>query len=382
MKRTLGIITSIVILAIGLVLGAIGFGKKEVGEIAWGFLVPGYMFFAMTAAGAALVTLSPSLFGYEGREGELRSLRKLALWFAAATLIPSWFLILLDLSRPAGFIEIFTGFNPDSRIAWMAALYLTTFIVLVVELLYAIVKESGEAGGAPKKAMGALVLTLIGTIVELLLVSNLSQVFGVVQTFPAWHGSYLVAIFIATSLVLGSAGMGIFASVTMKGREKETKFFLSYYGKMLIATSLILAFMLFWAFLSAYFDLEAWVSFRKMLTGSYSPLFWSIVAIGLIASPILAGISASKKSVAPLIVSSALSLIFGLTLLYLLVVVPQTTFFEVIEGVVRESTYSLGTAEVLIGLGGALIWGGLIWLGYILLPLLPEEKAKRLLIFK
>ncbi|MEM3181490.1 MAG: NrfD/PsrC family molybdoenzyme membrane anchor subunit, partial [Fervidicoccaceae archaeon] len=196
MRRMYALLTSLALLIVGVVLGFIGFRLKEVGEIAWGFLVPGYMFFAMTAAGAALVTLAPSLFGFSGKEGELRSLRKLALWFAAGTLIPSWFLILLDLSRPPEFVEIFLSFNPSSRIAWMGVLYLTTFIVLVVELIYAIVKEErGE--GVQGKALGGIILTIVGTIVELLLISNLSQVFGVVQTFPAWHGSYLVAIFIA-----------------------------------------------------------------------------------------------------------------------------------------------------------------------------------------
>ncbi|MGC8909634.1 MAG: NrfD/PsrC family molybdoenzyme membrane anchor subunit [Fervidicoccaceae archaeon] len=382
MKRIFAVTLSLIALIVGLVLGIVGFGRKEVGEIAWGFLVPGYMFFAMTAAGAALVTLAPSLFGYEGRDGELRSLRKLALWFAAGTLIPSWFLILLDLSNPGGFIYIFSGFYPDSRIAWMAALYLTTFVVLVAELIYAIVKESKEAEGVPKKAMGAIILTMIGTVVELMLVSNLSQVFGVIQTFPAWHGSYMVAIFISTSLILGAAGMGLFGSLVMKGREKETRFITSYYGKMLIVASLALAFLLFWAFLSAYFDPMAWISFKKMLDGSYSIAFWSAAFIGLVISPILAGIALSRKSAASLMASSALSLIFGLTLLYLLIIVPQTTFFEVIPGVVRESTYAIGTAEILIALGGAFIWGALIALGFILLPLLPEERARKLFIFK
>lgn len=380
MKRVLSLVLSLVLLIVGIALGIVVFGRKEVGEIAWGLLVPGYMFFAMTAAGAAVVTLSPSLFGYEGKDGELRSLRKLALWFAAGTLLPSWFIILLDLSKPYGFIDIFVGFNPESRIAWMAVLYATTFIVLVAELIYAIVKESRE--GASSKTMGALVLTIIGTAVELMLVSNLSQVFGVVQTYPAWNGSYLVALFIACSFILGASGMGIFASIAMKGREREAKFITSYYGRMIAVASLVLAFLLFWAFLSAYFNPESWASFSKMLRGPYAPIFWMAVAAGLVVSPLLSGIAASKRSASSLVASSVLSILSSFALLYLIVVVPQTVYFEVVPGVVREVAYAPGAAEVLIALGGVLIWIAMIWLGKLLLPLLPEEKAEKLFIFK
>ncbi|MEM0061476.1 MAG: NrfD/PsrC family molybdoenzyme membrane anchor subunit, partial [Fervidicoccaceae archaeon] len=332
MRRMYALLTSLALLIVGVVLGFIGFRLKEVGEIAWGFLVPGYMFFAMTAAGAALVTLAPSLFGFSGKEGELRSLRKLALWFAAGTLIPSWFLILLDLSRPPEFVEIFLSFNPSSRIAWMGVLYLTTFIVLVVELIYAIVKEErGE--GVQGKALGGIILTIVGTIVELLLISNLSQVFGVVQTFPAWHGSYLVAIFIAASLLLGSAGMSLFGAMAMRGREKERSFLASYYGKMLIASSMALVLLLFWDFLSAYYTPEAWASLSRMVNGSYALSFWFAVVLGLVAAPLLAGIASKRRSISALAFSSALSLIFGIMLLYLIIVVPQTVYFDVIPEV-------------------------------------------------
>jgi len=382
MRRSFAIISVLVVLILGVILGAIGLSKKEVGEVSWGILVPGYMFFAMTAAGAALVTLAPSLFGYEGSSGELKSLRKLALWFAAGTLIPSWFLILLDLSRPAKFVDIFIGFNPSSRIAWMAALYSMTFVVLIIELLYAIIKEERTAEGLTGKSAWVITLTLIGTVVELMLISNLSQVFGVIQTFPAWHGAYLVPIFIVTSFILGASGMGIFVVLSMKNREKETKFAASYYGKMIISNSLVLALLLFWAMLSAYFDPEAWASFSQMLKGSYSAMFWCAAVLGFLISPAVAGIAVRRKNTTAIVASSIISLLFGFTILYLIVVVPQTVYFDVLAGVVNERVYSIGAGELLIAVGGLLIWLSLISLGYLLLPLLPEERAKKLLIFK
>jgi Ni/Fe-hydrogenase subunit HybB-like protein len=180
--------------------------------------------------------------------------------------------------------------------------------------------------------------------------------------------------------MLGASGMGIFVVLSMKNREKETKFAASYYGKMIISSSLVLALLLFWAMLSAYFDPEAWASFSQMLKGSYSAMFWCAGVLGFLISPTVAGIAVRRKNTTAIVASSIMSLLFGFTILYLIVVVPQTVYFDVLAGVVNERVYSIG--ELLIAVGGLLIWLSLISLGYLLLPLLPEERAKKLLIFK
>jgi Ni/Fe-hydrogenase subunit HybB-like protein len=117
--------------------------EEQVFDVPWGLDVVGYTFFALMATGSSIVNSVYTIFGYNGPNGEYKKIIKYGVWFSLSTIFSAWLLVLLGIYKPFDFYYILLFFRLSSRIAWMAAFYSFFALMLVIELLYMILVESG-----------------------------------------------------------------------------------------------------------------------------------------------------------------------------------------------------------------------------------------------
>ncbi|MEM2203730.1 MAG: NrfD/PsrC family molybdoenzyme membrane anchor subunit [Sulfolobales archaeon] len=376
LKRLTAIGIPIVLIIVGLAMVAYGFTKKDVHAINWGLLNAGYTYLALVAGGSILVW-GALILGYKGPKGELSKTARLGLLFSIVSLICALLIITVEVTRPTAFWRIFTGFNPISRVAWDAPLITGYIIILAIQLILMI--RTAEKGlGRAELALAAL-----GLIVAVIFYSNLAQVYGSMVAVPGWYGAYLVPYFLVSAILLGAAGYVVFTAPYI-WRDGELKSFTAYYYGLVIASSvLLLGLLTMWNVVTAWYNPQAWATYSMLVGGAYSALFWGVViALGVIATFALALYAAIKRNITAILSASTLALIAGFINIYLTIVVHQTKVPEIISSLYRVAEYYVSTSEAFILLGALIIWPSLYALGRALLPLLPEEKPKRLLIFK
>ncbi|MEM4678492.1 MAG: NrfD/PsrC family molybdoenzyme membrane anchor subunit, partial [Acidilobaceae archaeon] len=320
MKRATITVLSLLTIIVGLALIAIGFTKKTVHEVSWGFLIVGYTMFALMASGSTVVNSIYALFGYKGPKEELASSIKLGVLFSIAALVPGLLTIAADVSRPWDFWKIYVYFNVDSNIAWMVVLYTILMALLVVELVLFIRTGSVELTGSLKWIKP--VVAALALITTLLASSNLAQVFGSLISVPGWHG-LLAPYFITVAILLGASGQALFVTLTLRDRTEIVRFLARYYGFILTLALPVLAFFLFWNIVLARRSV-AWLTYSEIVTGTYSLGFWGIVVTLGVAVPfVLAFYSFVTSRYATVALASVLVLIALLYNMYLQIIVHQ-----------------------------------------------------------
>lgn len=379
-SRILYIGIPILLIIVGFIMVVYGFTKKTVHEIAWGLLVPGYVYFALIATGSSIVNSVYTIFHYRGPGGELEKIIKLGVWFSFASIVISWVLILADISKPLEFWRILVSFNIESRIAWMALLYVFYGIFLAVELVYLIRASVSER----LRVLKWLELT-IATIVLIVIVataSNLAQVFGTISAIPAWYGPHLVPYFIVLAVLSGAAGQALFVTLTLWKDLGLRKFIAWYYGWILVLVTPLLAILVIWNIITAWYNPQVWLVYNEVIRGAYALWFWfTEVVLGIIVVIALAYYAATRYNIVAFLTASVIALIAGFIRTHTIIVVPQLKTPEVL-GLVRVAEYHVTWGEALILVGAIIIWPSLYILGQQLLPLLHEEQPRRLWIFK
>jgi len=380
-SRITYIVASLILIAIGFILVAVGFTRKSVHEIAWGLLVPGYVYFALIATGSSIVNSVYTIFHYKGPGGELERIIRLGVWFSLASIIPAWILILADITKPLDFWKILVYFNIESRIAWMALLYTLFAIFLAIELIYMIrVQVSERLKELKWLELGIAIIVLVVTVA---VHSNLGQVFGTILAVPGWFGAHLAPYFIASATLIGAAGQALFITPFVWRDQSLKSFTAWYYGWILVLVTPLLAFLTIWNVITAWYNPQAWTTYSEIVRGAYALEFWLMeVALGIIAVMVLAYYAATRRSIVALLVASVIALVAGFTSKYTLIIVHQLKVPEVLDGLVRIASYHVSGAEALMLLGAVIVWPSLYLLGQQLLPLLPGEQPRRLFIFK
>lgn len=365
--------------AAGLVIAIMGFLGREVHQVTWGVFVPSYVYFALISIGSSIIASFCLVFKYREAEEKLLKYARLSSWFSLASIIPAWVLIILDLTYPSRFILIFLSFNPEARIAWMAAFYGGFALFLVLELIFLIRAEASEKV-AKMKTLELVIASLV-LVLELGLAGNLAQVFGTLVAVPFWYGMHMVPLFLSLAILLGVSASSIFLTPFMEGAE-ERGFVAKYYGKIMLIASLVVTYFLIWTFLTSWYNRQAFDVAREFLAGRFAHIFWPGVVLPAIVIPaISAAISVKKGSLLALRVGGVFALLGGLVAILSIVILPQTMLPEVLGGyALRE--YHLTGSEVAGLLGAAVLWPSLYILGTQLLAVLPREKPRTLWIFK
>lgn len=395
---------------IGFVVGAYGLYDRVVNGhlnvsygsyIPWGLWVGAYIYLVGVSAGAFLISTLVYAFGIK----KLEKIGKLALFTAILTLGISMFSIWLDLGKPERFLELFYRTNFNSMMGWMIWLYSAYFVLLLVELWFAL-RADFVAWSPRKDFAGTLsrfltfgqrdlsanalsrdkrVLQILGSVGIPLAIAfhgGVGALFGVVGARPYWNTGLTPIMFLVGALLSGGALLTFVTLVFGPGpgsaEHKSTVVFLGQIVLGLLALDVLLE----WAEYSIglYSSIPADVASMKLvLFGPFAWVFWGVhVGLGVVVPGfilILRGKSATWAGIAGLLIA------FTFISVRLNIVIPGLAVPE-LEGLATAFTGPGLTFDYFPTLTEWLlqIWvvaAGLLafLIGYRLLPIVTREAA-------
>jgi protein NrfD len=363
--------------------------------VPWGLWVAQYIYFVGLSAGAFLLSSLIYVFGLK----RLEPIGKLALFTAAITLVCALFVIWLDLGHPFRFWKVYWNAQPTSMMAWMVWLYTAYFVLVLVELWFALrtdlafwSRKDGLTGGAARllsfgrpdisaraEARDRTVLRVLGTIGVPLAIAfhgGVGALFGVVGARPYWNTSLLPIMFLVGALASGGALLTF--AVAFFWPERRT---VQYREMVTLLGRLTLGLMLFevileWAELSInlYGSLPAHADvFRMVLFGQYWYVFWigNLLLGTAVPMLLLAGFPRRPKVVglAGLMIA-AFFISVRLNIVIPGLVQPELTGLERAFADQRLTfSYFPSLTELLVGLFVVAFGVGLFFVGYWLLPI-------------
>lgn len=369
--------------------------------VPWGLWVAGYVYLIGLSAGAFLLSTLVYVFGVK----RLEKIGKLALFTALVTLFGAMLLVWVDLGHPMRAWRLIIRSNFSSVMGWMAWFYSAYFLLILVELWFAMrgdlaacAEEPGLKGrvcrfltfgrrnvDAVATERDRRILRVLGSIGVPLAVAfhgGVGALFGVVGARPFWHGGLTPIVFLIGALASGGALLAFLTAIWGPGRGSEEHrsavFFLGQIVLGLVAFDLLLE----WAeFSTGLFSSVPSLteSIRTVLFGPYWWAFWivhivlgTVLPIGLLLF--------RRKSVNAVAWAGALVAFTFLTV-RLNIVLPGLAVEE-LEGLKSAFTgpglsfdYVPSVGEWLV-----LVWAvslaGLVFLsGYRILPIVREKEV-------
>ncbi len=219
--------------AVAIALGSIGvyqrlaYGHQPTAYgsyVTWGLWVALYIYFIGLSAGAFLLSTLVYVFGVK----RLERIGKLALFTALCSLVAALLVIWFDIGHMERFWKVYTSFAWRSLMAWMIWMYTAYFLLLVVELWFALradlsawsrrpdlpgriagLLSLGKTDTSPSALeRDAKVLKVLGAVgIPLATAFNggVGALFGVVGARPYWHSALYPIMFLLAALASGGA---------------------------------------------------------------------------------------------------------------------------------------------------------------------------------
>lgn len=352
--------------------GAYGFyllqlsGLEAAKAIAWGLLIPSYVFF-VPAAGATLVNSIYTVF----RAPQFIPIIKRAIYLSLVLCVPAWILIIFgSLARWWQFYNIYLLYNVTSRIALNGILVISLGLALFIELIV-VLRQETMPKWAPR-VTGVIALASVITVH-----TNLGAIFGAVNARPLWSSYLLPLQFVVSAMLAGTVLTVLFISVTYLFRRgnipSEVKELFSRDYRFIAIVLIIINWVLIagkWAPLV--FDPEELRHLLLLLAGPFSPAFWGLeVVLGTVVPLILLFYRRTRQSTAWLLIAAALIVVGLFAAKYDLIIGGQS-----IGGLFSRVfiPYLPSAAEIFVLVGGVAVLLLLYTLGELLLPLESEEK--------
>ncbi len=202
-------------------------------SVAWGLLVPVYVFFVLAGSGLCLIASLGHIF----RIGDFELISRRAIFLAIAMLLTGFTAIAIDLGRlDRAYIPFLVSQNFSSPMMWMMLLYVLYLVVVIVEfwlmnrmdiaakaksssgikgLFYTVLTLGYRSTSEKSEERDHKIARVIGVGALALAVaapSNLGALFGVLKARPLLFGAYMPLFFVLTALVSGAAIL-IFATI-------------------------------------------------------------------------------------------------------------------------------------------------------------------------
>ena len=297
--------------------------------IPWGLWVGAYTYLIGVSAGAFLISTLVYAFGIK----RLEQIGKLALFTAVITLGVAMFSIWLDLGHPERAWELMLRTNFNSMMGWMIWLYTAYFVLLVVELWFALRADfaawstrAGVSGTLARiltfgqrdvsaKALGRdkrilRVLGSIGIPLAIAFHGGVGALFGVVGARPYWNTGLTPIMFLVGALLSGGALLTFVALVFGPNQgSEEHRSTVAFLGQIVFGL-LALDLMLEWAEYSIgmYSAIPADVaSMRLVLFGPFAWVFWGVhIGLGVVIPGLILtvrGKSATWAGIAGLLIA-------------------------------------------------------------------------------
>ena len=265
--------------------------------IVWGLWVSAYIYYIGLSAGAFLLSSLIYVFGMK----KLERIGKMALLVAIITLCMALLSIFFDLGREWRAYRVMTSPNFSSMMGWMVWLYTAYFLLLFVELWFALRPDlarwaertdwRGSVGRLIARTKGPLTkvqeddargwLRWLGTFGVPLAVSfhgGVGALLGTVEARSYWHSPLMPILFLVGALLSGGALMTFAVAAFWPNRDQVWRDTVHFLGKVvlgLIAFDLLLE----WAEVS----IPLWYGIgheadlmRRVLFGEYWYAFWIV----------------------------------------------------------------------------------------------------------
>ncbi len=267
--------------------------------VPWGLWVAAYSFLIGLSAGAFLLSTLVYVFGIK----RLEPVGKLALFTSLVTLGVALLSIVIDLGKPERALSMFTRTNVGSVMGWMNWLYSLYFVLLLVELWFAL-RSDFIAWSARPGVAGSLARTLsfgkkdtsesavagdrralkilgaLGIVLAIAFSGGGGALFGAVGARPYWNTGFTPILFLAGGLLSGTALLTFIALVF--ANERDTVVLLGRIVLGLLAVDVLFEFAEFSIGLYASIPAEA-ASLRIVLFGPYAWVFWGVhVGLGIV----------------------------------------------------------------------------------------------------
>ena len=395
---------------IGFAVGLIGlYQRLTLGHAAanygsyvpWGLWVAAYIYFIGLSAGAFLLSALVYVFQIK----LLEPIGKLALFTALVTLVAAMFSIWLDLGHPDRAWRLMFRTNFGSMMGWMAWLYSAYFLLLLVELWFAMradlaacATEAGFKGqlcnfltfGQKDTAEAAIsrdmkilrVLGSIGVPLAIAFHGGVGALFGVVGARPYWNSAITPIAFIVGALASGGALITFVSALWGPDRGSESHRKLVVFLGQIVLGLLLFDLLLEWAEYSTqlYAAIPAHTeSLELVLYGQYWWVFWIIhLLIGAVI-PILM-LVLIRNNVAVVATATALIAVSFLSV-RLNIVIPALAVEE-LEGLKHAFSgpglnfdYFPSSMEWLFFVWTVSLAGLLFLIGYSLLPIVRTKEV-------
>ncbi len=265
--------------------------------IPWGLWVAFYIYFIGLSAGAFLLS---SLI-YVARIERLEKIGKLALFTALGCLIAALLSIWLDIGHMARVGSVLLHMNLHSMMSWMGILYSAYFILIVVELWFALridlieTAASGKYGSqglarllafgstdtsAEAKARDQSRLKVLGAVGVPLAIAfhgGVGALFGVIQARPHWNSGLMPIAFLVGALVSGGALLTAVVYIWGPDEEKtRLDDMMKFLGRIILALVLFDVLLEISEILVKLYSLAPAerLPLEAILTGHYWYVFW------------------------------------------------------------------------------------------------------------
>ncbi len=325
--------------------------------VPWGLWVAGYIYLIGLSAGAFLM----SALVYVFRVKILEKIGKLALLTALATLVGALLAIWMDIGHMSRVwrLVVFTNFR--SVMGWMAWLYGTYFLLLLIEFRFALRADLARNPNAvcPFNWIGKLigfdpdrrkdysyerdmwVLRILGSIDIPLAIAfhgSVGAIFGAVGARPYWNSGLTPIIFLAGALTSGGALLAMVTAIWGPNRgSEEHRRIVTFIGRIVLAL-LALDVLLEWAEVS----IGLWSavpaeseSLKLVLFGHFWWVFWFIhLGMGVVIPGLL--LLFRSRSVTAISIAGAL-IAFSFITVRLNIVIPALAVPE-LEGLKHAFT--------------------------------------------
>jgi len=284
-------------------------------HVVWGLPHVFAVSLIVAASGALNGASLSSVFGLS----HYKPVARLSVVLAMCLLVGGLLVLVLDLGRPDRLLVAMTTFNFRSIFSWNIFLY-TGFMLVGAAYLWMMMDKPFNRY---IKRVGVLALTW-----RIVLTTGTGSIFGFLVGRNALDSALLAPLFIALSLVMGTA---ILALATMQldrwRRSVCTAQLIQSLSRLLIGFLVLLAYFSAVQHITNLYVREHDDTERYVLLGDLSGLFWlGHVVVGIVLPLfLLLGKSDAISTYRRLFFSSALSLLGCMALIYVVIIGSQST---------------------------------------------------------
>lgn len=177
-------------------------------EVPWGILTSSFAFFATTSSGLCLIAAISHAYGVT----PLRPLGSRAVYLSIVSTVTAFMLLAFSVENP-WLLIYYNAVSPNltSNIWWLSTLYGIMAGCLFLRFAFLV---SGSQGLA-------LTFGIVAAVTAVGASNNLGGLFTLASDPPIWFGVQLLALFLASAVLSGTASIIIFTVLAYKLRQQK-----------------------------------------------------------------------------------------------------------------------------------------------------------------